>query len=459
MYEEDIWEGIGVVIMNILHYSLGFPPYRSGGMTTYCISLIEEQIRQSHSVSMMWPGSYSLKSNKTRIVETNHILKDINVKSYEIKNGLPVPLLDGIRETKQFQKPINKSIFDMFFKSIKFDVMHVHTLMGLPIECIESATENGVKTVFTTHDSFGICCKQGLFVNGHICDDHECLYCYDCNDTALSLGKISVLQSVLYRKLKDSLLIKMLRKKHNNQVFAVGDEKELKNNKDHAADYLELRNYYVRLLNTIRLFHYNSSLMKQVYESFGVKANSKVFLVSHKNIRPSFISKQKVHDPINIGYFGPINVHKGFFFLKEVLDRVYLQEKDFKLHIFNEFDHDVTYLVKHKPYRYAELSQIMRNIDLVVVPSQCYETFGFTALEALSFGVPVIVTENVGAKDLVVDGKNGFIESGKDNWINRIMQIINNPNDLLIMNNWIIDNQKIYRFDEYTRKIEEIYNS
>ena len=50
--------------MKILHYSLGFPPYRSGGMTTFCINLIEEQCKQGHIVSMMWPGVYSLKNKK-----------------------------------------------------------------------------------------------------------------------------------------------------------------------------------------------------------------------------------------------------------------------------------------------------------------------------------------------------------------------------------------------------------
>lgn len=62
----------------------------------------------------------------------------------------------------------------------------------------------------------------------------------------------------------------------------------------------------------------------------------------------------------------------------------------------------------------------MKNIDLVVVPSQYYETFGFNTLEALSFGKPVIVTENVGAKDLVLNGKNGFILKEKEQWISTI---------------------------------------
>ena len=29
--------------MVIMHYFLGFPPYRSGGLTKYCMDLMEEQ--------------------------------------------------------------------------------------------------------------------------------------------------------------------------------------------------------------------------------------------------------------------------------------------------------------------------------------------------------------------------------------------------------------------------------
>ena len=49
----------------------------------------------------------------------------------------------------------------------------------------------------------------------------------------------------------------------------------------------------------------------------------------------------------------------------------------------------------------------MISADLLVAPSIWYETFGFTVLEALSYGVPVIVSDHVGAKDIV--GQNGII--------------------------------------------------
>jgi len=40
-------------------------------------------------------------------------------------------------------------------------------------------------------------------------------------------------------------------------------------------------------------------------------------------------------------------------------------------------------------------------MDVLAVPSSWMETFGMVVLEALSCGVPVIVTEKVGAKDII----------------------------------------------------------
>ncbi len=39
--------------MKILHYALGFPPYRSGGLTKYCIDLLLAQKEAGHDVAMI----------------------------------------------------------------------------------------------------------------------------------------------------------------------------------------------------------------------------------------------------------------------------------------------------------------------------------------------------------------------------------------------------------------------
>lgn len=46
--------------MKILHYALGFPPYRSGGLTKFCVDLMVQQTREGHHVAMLWPGKIGL---------------------------------------------------------------------------------------------------------------------------------------------------------------------------------------------------------------------------------------------------------------------------------------------------------------------------------------------------------------------------------------------------------------
>jgi glycosyltransferase involved in cell wall biosynthesis len=51
--------------------------------------------------------------------------------------------------------------------------------------------------------------------------------------------------------------------------------------------------------------------------------------------------------------------------------------------------------------------------SVCVVPS-IEDGFAYVVLEALACGVPVIVSENAGAKDAVIDGENGYIVPAGD---------------------------------------------
>ena len=50
--------------MKILHYSLGFPPYRRGGLTKYCIDLMVTKRKLGHDVAMLWPGDMGILVKK-----------------------------------------------------------------------------------------------------------------------------------------------------------------------------------------------------------------------------------------------------------------------------------------------------------------------------------------------------------------------------------------------------------
>ena len=67
----------------------------------------------------------------------------------------------------------------------------------------------------------------------------------------------------------------------------------------------------------------------------------------------------------------------------------------------------------HGRYNFSDLERIFDETDVLVAPSIWYETFGYTVLEALSYGVPVIVSDHVGAKDIIPD-KGGIIIENMD---------------------------------------------
>ena len=92
--------------MKILHYSLGFPPYRSGGLTKYCIDLMYAQVQKGHKVALMWPGKMNLTGHFVRFKRTKNMQKVGHERemfeSYEMINPLPVPLDEGILEVDKY---------------------------------------------------------------------------------------------------------------------------------------------------------------------------------------------------------------------------------------------------------------------------------------------------------------------------------------------------------------------
>ncbi|MEW6103676.1 MAG: glycosyltransferase family 1 protein [bacterium] len=59
------------------------------------------------------------------------------------------------------------------------------------------------------------------------------------------------------------------------------------------------------------------------------------------------------------------------------------------------------------------LSEIYASSDFFIFPS-ITDTFGNVVLEALSSGLPAIVSDQGGPKELIIDGENGFVVKGND---------------------------------------------
>lgn len=73
------------------------------------------------------------------------------------------------------------------------------------------------------------------------------------------------------------------------------------------------------------------------------------------------------------------------------------------------------------------LERYYRAADIFIMLSK-FDTFGMVVLEAMAAGLPVIVSPNVGAKDIVEEGVNGFVVPGcqdVDAAADRIIQLSN----------------------------------
>lgn len=441
--------------MKILHYALGFPPYRSGGLTKLCVDLMVQQAKEGHTVAMLWPGQMGFVNREVAIKKhENAKLSGQNILSFEVINPLPVSFDEGIADIAAFTKNVEAEAYRRLLDNFQPDVIHVHTLMGLHKSFLEAAKEKNIRLVFTAHDFFPICPKVTMFRHGAVCDCvQNCESCGVCNATALSLNKIRILQSPLYRALKDSQTVKKLRKHHRDGYLSEVAINDSANTVGTTDDYKKLRNYYYSLLKLMDMIHYNSSVTKKIYESVFDLPNSCIVVITHSDIKDNRKIKNYSNDCLRIRYLGPQSGAKGYQLLKSALDKLWNVQQKFFLDVHFEPMEPAPYIRSHARYSYAELKKIFDETDVLVAPSVGYETFGFTVLEALSYGVPVIISGNVGARDILVQGAGVVIENIDAEKLFTTLQTIT-LDQLRAMNEIIVNKQTIMQIKDMSRQIE-----
>jgi UDP-glucose:(heptosyl)LPS alpha-1,3-glucosyltransferase len=106
-----------------------------------------------------------------------------------------------------------------------------------------------------------------------------------------------------------------------------------------------------------------------------------------------------------------------------------------------------------------ELPGIYRAGDVYAMLSK-FDTFGMVVLEAMAAGLPVVVSGNVGAKDLVVEGVNGFVIDNPHNAeqvANALHHIIRDDDVKRLMGRTALETSRHYTWERTAQKVKEIY--
>lgn len=457
--------------MKILHYALGFYPYRTGGLTAYVMDVMQEQQRQGHQVGMLWPGRMNLIGKKQPGIKKgswnwktwnknrNKGEKESEIKSYELVNPLPVPLLEGVADIAAYMKKCDKGIFKRFLAQLLPEVIHVHTFMGLYAEFLQAAEELHIPVVYTTHDYFPVCPKVNLICGGKNCDSGmEDGACTKCNQGALPEWKIILMQSLCYRKLKNMALLRRMRKQYHIEKQ---EQDVLPKEIKETLPYHLLSGYYKAMLQRVDCVLCNSTNTKEIYEKFGAVNKTYLFPITNGRIKDKRkIKRYDKNQKLRLTYLGAATEAKGYFFLRSVLDKLEAEgEKDFCLNIYTPTADKRSYLRVHEPYEGEKgMETVYDDTDILLVPSLWKETFGFVVPEALAHGTPVIVTENVGAKNLIETGKNGYcIEAQEAELLKVLKDLLHNRFILKQMNGNIRQSAFDFSMEGHVRRLQKIY--
>lgn len=390
--------------MKIIQYSLGLPPYRRGGLPCYSTDLAME-LSANNNVVLLYPGKIPFKLNtKMKFIIQKSIYP---FKVIEMQNPLPVSLGLGIDASAPYMAKRNKDAIETFLKELNPDVIHLHTLMGLPIEFLQVAKDLNIKIIYTTHDFYGLCPKMLNDNPKELLKSRKCsLDCMLCKKGP-SFEKIRIMQSHLYMQLKDTVLVKKIRQRQKNKISVMPYEKQTnKVSTLEMENRFKLRLYYFQMFKLIDEFHFNSSVSKNYVEQYFPDVKGKIINITHKGLKRTNLEiKDFSNKSINIGYIGPYDEKKGFFQLIDVLKKIRKKNTSFEFHAYGDIvENDIfkkNWAKNHGIISSDEMKYVYNNIDILIMPSLWHETYGFTVLEALSYDDVCLVSQNVGAKDLV----------------------------------------------------------
>lgn len=112
---------------------------------------------------------------------------------------------------------------------------------------------------------------------------------------------------------------------------------------------------------------------------------------------------------------------KGFDLLLDAFDRIAAEEPAARLRVVGSRGNSAHLLAGRPatrvscagPLTQPDLARELRQADCLVLPSR-NDSYGMVVAEALASGLPVLVSDMVGAKELVVPGRNGWIVPAGD---------------------------------------------
>ena len=107
-----------------------------------------------------------------------------------------------------------------------------------------------------------------------------------------------------------------------------------------------------------------------------------------------------------------------------------------------------------------ELAKAFRRADVLVLPSR-HDSFGRVVVEAMATGLPVLLSEHVGAKEVVTEGETGWVVPAEDvdALASRMRWCIDHPNQVRALHDACVDTAQDYSWAAYRERVTAVLAS
>ncbi len=390
--------------LRILLVAHGVPSQNVGGVELYTLRLAR-LFSENHSVTLCIPDLRSLPPG----LQVTPSVEGFDIARIRVRRKKK-RLLD------LYKYPDVDRQFAELLDQVKPDVVHIHHLINLSTGVITESARRGIPVVLTLHD-FWMNCPRGqrIAADGTVCRQIERERCLSC---------LKPQWQGIHRSLKDA-------PRRILENLILGDEagrRELIAFDEHMRD----------VLGQIDRVISPSKAMLADFVAYGIDERKMVrlrYCLDSEDTTDPDPGTSKVlperngssgqrenRDRVRIGYLGTLIPTKGVHLLTEAFRKLSGLPVSLDIHgVAPPYPGRKGYLAELErgvdserevrfrgPYQRSSLPQILRSLDVVVVPSVWMENFPQTALEALSMGVPVVAADHGGLREIVRSGVNGL---------------------------------------------------
>ncbi|RYF48656.1 MAG: glycosyltransferase [Cytophagaceae bacterium] len=385
-----------------------FFPDHFYGTETYTLGLAKHYIAAGHEVTVV------------SAIFQGEPAADALVTRYEYE-GVPVIAIDKnkrphTRVKETYYQPEMRAVLREVLLEAKPDIVHVTHLINHTAVLLEVTQELGIPTYATFTDFFGFCLNNKLEASdGKLCAGPSrtrtnCVACYIKDASRNPYSEPWIRRAQTARSAK--------------WIAATANfGRRLPGLKGGPVDGLiediaQRPNTLVGLYNSAyRGAVAPTKFLSSAYRDNGVTSPMREIWFGVDIDRSPKPARAPHHRPV-IGYIGQIAPHKGTDLLIEAFQR--LPENSAELLIYGPADQDPAYMetLKHLAQNDAisfmgtfpsqEMAQILKRMDLLVIPSRWYENSPLVLLNALATHTPVVVSDVAGMTEFLEPGVNGF---------------------------------------------------